>query len=354
MTETEPTHGHALSESESLPLPALVARGGVGGVLMGLANLVPGISGGTMLLATGVFPTFIAAIADVTTLRFRRRSVVALATIVGSAALAILLLAGTVRGLVMEQRWIMYSLFIGLTLGGVPLVWRLARPASKGLWIAAVVSFALMAVMALGGDVGGSGEASVVLLLLAGVAGASAMILPGISGGYLLLLLGQYEPILGAIDLLKVGLLGRDGGGFDLATVLQAGQVVVPVGIGVVVGVVGVSNLLKWLLDRYEKATLGVLLGLLVGAVVGLYPFQAPVPPVEGDVVKGVVLDATTLADVDPEDWPLERFDPTPGQIAGSLALMLAGLGATLLVDRVGGGDRRSASANPGGDEPPG
>ena len=341
MTESESTHGHALSESEALPLPALVARGGVGGVLMGLANLVPGISGGTMLLATGVFPTFIAAIADVTTLRFRRRSLIALATIVGSAALAILLLAGTVRGLVMEQRWIMYSLFIGLTLGGVPLVWRLAKPASPGLWAAAGVSFALMALMAFGGDVGGSGEARFSLLLLAGVAGASAMILPGISGGYLLLLLGQYEPILGAIDLLKVGLLGRDGGGFDLSTVLQAGQVVVPVGIGVVVGVVGVSNLLKWLLNRYEKATLGVLLGLLLGAVVGLYPFQAPVRPVEGDVVKGVVLDANTLADVDPEDWPLERFDPSAGQVAGSLALILAGLGATLLVDRVGGGDRR-------------
>lgn len=340
MTEPESTHGHALSESEALPLPALVARGGVGGVLMGLANLVPGISGGTMLLAAGVFPTFISAIADVTTFRFRRRSLIALATIVGSAALAILLLAGTVRELVIDQRWVMYSLFIGLTLGGVPLVWRLARPASPALWVAAAVSFALMAVMSLGGEVGGSGDASVPLLLLAGVAGASAMILPGISGGYLLLLLGQYEPILGAIDLLKVGLLGRDGGGFDLSAVLQAGQVVVPVGIGVVVGVVGVSNLLKWLLDRYEKATLGVLLGLLFGAVVGLYPFQAPVPPVEGDVVKGIVLDATTLGEVDPEDWPLERFDPTGGQIAGSLALMLAGLGATLLVDRVGGGDR--------------
>lgn len=341
MTPVE-THGHALSESEALSTPALVTRGAAGGVLMGLANLVPGISGGTMLLATGVFPTFIAAIADVTTFKFRRRSLIALATIVGAAVLAILLLAGTVRDLVIDQRWVMYSLFIGLTLGGVPLVWRLARPASTGLWIAAVISFGLMAAMAFGGDVGGGDEASFPLLVLAGVAGASAMILPGISGGYLLLLLGQYEPILGAIDLLKVGLLGRDGGGFDMAAILQASQVVVPVGIGVVVGAVGVSNLLKWLLDRYEKATLGVLLGLLFGAVVGLYPFQAPVQPEVGDVVKGMVLDAEALADLDAEDWPLQRFDPSTGQIAGSLALMLAGLGATLLVDRVGGGrDKR-------------
>ena len=106
----------------------LVARGVLGGTLMGLANLVPGISGGTMLLAAGVYPGFIAGIAEVTTLRFRLRSLLLLGAIVASAAVGILLLAGTVRSLVVDHRWIMYSLFIGLTLGGVPLVWRLARP----------------------------------------------------------------------------------------------------------------------------------------------------------------------------------------------------------------------------------
>ena len=89
---------------------------------MGLANLVPGISGGTMLLAAGVYPGFISAIAEVTTFRFRFRSLILLASVVGSAALAILLLAGSVKDLVVDHRWIMYSLFIGLTLGGVPLV----------------------------------------------------------------------------------------------------------------------------------------------------------------------------------------------------------------------------------------
>ncbi len=339
-------HGHALADAEALPIPALVARGGIGGVLMGLANLVPGISGGTMLLAAGVFPTFIAAIADVTTFRFRKRSLIALAVIVGSAVLAILLLAGSVRTLVVEQRWVMYSLFIGLTLGGVPLVWRLARPATAAMWVAAAISFGLMVVMAFGGEVSRGGGASTPLLFLAGVAGASAMILPGISGGYLLLLLGQYEPILGAVDLLKVGLLGEGGSGFDLATVLASMQVVIPVGLGVVVGVVAVSNLFKWLLERFEKATLGALLGLLFGAVVGLYPFQAPVQPVEGDLYRGTVLEAAAIADLDEEDWPLVRFTPTSGQVGGSLALLLAGLAGTLLVDRIGGSGSQKSHAS--------
>ena len=67
------------SDDSEQPIAQFVPRGLIGGMLMGLANLVPGISGGTMLLAAGVYPTFISAIADVTTLRIDRRSLIVLA-----------------------------------------------------------------------------------------------------------------------------------------------------------------------------------------------------------------------------------------------------------------------------------
>lgn len=332
--------GSALHTDETSSIPSLVIRSGIGGVLMGLANLVPGISGGTMLLAAGVYPNFIASIAEVTTLKFKPRSLILLGTIVIAAVLSILLLAGVMRTLVIEQRWIMYSLFIGLTLGGLPLVWRLAAPASPAVFAGAAGSFLFMVAMQLGlGTGGGSGEASAVFLFLSGLAGASAMILPGVSGGYLLLILGQYETILGAVDTLKQGLLGRD---FDL--ILEATTLVIPVGIGVVVGIVGVSNLLRWLLERYAKATLGALLGLLLGAVVGLWPFQQPVEPEMGATVKGVVVTTQSLAEIDPEDWPLEIFDPSAGQLAGALGLVLGGLGITLAIARYG--ERKEASGD--------
>ena len=70
-------------------LIALAARGGVGGVLMGLANLVPGISGGTMLLAVGLYPRFIRAVAEVTTMRFRVRSMLLLGCVAIAAVVAI-------------------------------------------------------------------------------------------------------------------------------------------------------------------------------------------------------------------------------------------------------------------------
>jgi putative membrane protein len=321
--------------TDQATLGVLGLRGAIGGVLMGLANLVPGISGGTMLLAAGVYPAFIRSIAELTTFRYRLRSLVLLAAVAGSAAVAILLLAGSMRSLVIEQRWLMYSIFIGLTLGGVPLVWRLARPATPGVFAGAAGAFALMGLMQLGSLGGnGAGEASTPFLFLSGLAGASAMILPGVSGGYLLLLLGQYEVILAAIDTLKQGLLG----GPDLALVLQSMDVVIPVGLGVVAGVVGVSNLLRWLLSRFEKPTLGALLGLLLGAVVGLWPFQAPVAPQVGDLVRGVTVSIETLAGIDAKDWPLAHFQPTAAQAAAALALIGLGIATTALIARIGGG----------------
>jgi putative membrane protein len=192
-----------------------------------------------------------------------------------------------------------------------------------------------MVAMAFGTEGGnGSQSASIPLLMLSGLAGASAMILPGISGGYLLLLLGQYEPILAAIDEVKQGLIGPAG--FDLTRILDSMNVVIPVGIGVVLGVVGVSNLLRWLLDRYEKPTLGVLLGLLLGAVVGLYPFQAPVPPELGFEDHGRPVPEAELANVPGEDWPLERFRPTSGELAASGGTIAIGLLLTFAISRLG------------------
>ena len=204
-----------------------------------------------------------------------------------------------------------------------------------------------MVVMAFtGGGVSEAGGRNYLLTFLAGLAASSAMILPGVSGGYLLLLLGQYESILGTVDQLKRGLLG-DGAGVapDLALILDAMHVVIPLGLGIVAGVVGVSNLLKWLLHHYEKATLGVLLGLLFGAVVGLWPFQQGEEPQVGDTIKGRVVNVENVGDFDDEDWPVRFFEPKPGQAAGALALIGAGLAATLLIGRLGGDDPEDDSA---------
>jgi putative membrane protein len=183
----------------------------------------------------------------------------------------------------------MYSAFIGLTLGGAPLVWRLARPANRSFWGGATGGLAAMAALAIAqaapASEGPSGSGPL-LLAVAGAAGAAAMILPGLSGAYLLLVLGQYEAILGAVDLLLRGL--RE---FDTADLLEAGAVLLPVLIGIVVGATVISNAVRFALRRFRQATLGVLLGLLLGAVAGLWPFQAS-PPHAVQLGSAVVLAA--------------------------------------------------------------
>lgn len=317
-------------------LAGLVLRSGVGGVLMGLANLVPGISGGTMLLAAGVYPSFINAVAEVTTFKFKLRSLLVLGSVVCAAGIAILLLAGTVKDLVVDHRWIMYSLFIGLTLGGIPVVWQLIDKACKAVALGAVAGFIGMALLACCQQSGitgtGSGASSFLLLFFAGLAGASAMILPGVSGGYLLLVLGQYVVILTAVDALKVALSAGD----MTSAIHVALSVCLPVGLGVVVGIAVVSNVLRVLLLKFKNATLGVLLGLLIGAVVGLWPFQQGVMPEVGDTIKGRVMTEMTLAELDHDDYPTRYFKPSVGRMAISVGIIFAGFAATFMISRFG------------------
>ncbi len=309
----------------------LLLRCAIGGGFMGLANLVPGISGGTMLVVTGVFREFVGAVAEVTSLRLTARALGVLGAVVVTAAAVIALLAGTVKDLVLDHRWVMYSLFIGWTLGGVPAVWRMARPLSAGVMAATLAGLGVMAATFVVRPDGTSAVSEGAAYLFAGgVVAAAAMVLPGISGGYLLLLMGTYVPILDAIDGLKNGVMAG-----DVAAAGRAMWVLGPVGVGVVAGVAGVSHLVRWLLLRWERPTSGVLLGLILGAFLGLYPFQAGVRPEVGQVVKGRVVTPERIEQMGRKDWPIAYFEPTAGQVAASAALIVAGVLMTLGLSRL-------------------
>lgn len=336
---------------------ALAVRSVVGGALMGLANLVPGISGGTMLLAVGIYPQFIGGVAEVSTFRFRAKTVLMLACVAGAALAAIVGLASVVGMLVVDHRWVMYSLFIGLTLGGVPVLWRMIRPADPVIVFTSILGIAFMALLATyepgsaAGTAAGGGAASgqYAMLVIAGIAGGGAMILPGISGAYLLLVLGQYLVILAAIDEARSGVSSG-----DWTSVGSAMHVFVPVAIGVAVGIVGLSNLMKMLLAKHRRPTLGVLLGLLLGAVIGLWPFERAVPPQDGDVltrgavvsVEGELVYAGTARQVKPAEWRVEGFTPQWWQIAASIGLILAGFSASTAIARLGASAESSARSD--------
>ncbi len=268
--------------------PLVAVRLAITGILMGLANLVPGVSGGTMVLVMGFYDDFVSGIADATRFRFSKRNVVFLAILFGVAALSFVSCAGLMHRLVADQRAAMYSLFVGLTLGGAPLMYRLMKPPDAKSAVLVLVGLLMMIGIAAtksespaeaerpGDTAAGefSSEPAYGLDLLAGVLGVSAMVLPGISGAYMLLVIGRYEAILAAIAAARQWAFSGGSEG-DTAWL----GVLIPVAIGVIVGLVTLSNLLKWLLHHHQKPTLAFLLGVLLGSVVGIWPFSGQHAP---------------------------------------------------------------------------
>ncbi len=252
---SEPQPGHDPSA------PVHPARAFAGGFLMGLANLVPGLSGGTMILVLGLYERFIGAIADVTSPPLRPKpSTLAFLAVFGlGGALSVVTLAKLAVWAVSEHRMASFALFIGLTLGVVPELWKLSKPLGPAVFAAMAGGFGLVAALEVL-EVNRL-EAGLVTLIAVGAAASASMILPGVSGSYVLLIFGMYEVVIGSIPLL--GEAPREA----LATL-------VPVGIGVVAGIAVLSNLLKWLLRRVPAPTHGALLGLVFGSVIGLWPFQ--------------------------------------------------------------------------------
>jgi putative membrane protein len=234
---------------------------------MGLANLVPGVSGGTMILAMGLYDRFIGAVADITSLRWSVRSFVFLGIVAVGLAVAVLGFSGVMVQLVTEYRWIMYSLFVGMTLGGVPQLVGLCRPLGPRVFVAAAAGIGTMVLLAFGLSAVSIPQTALVFVVV-GAFAASSMILPGVSGSYILLILGMYDVVIGSLSSSE---LREDLGG--------SLRIIVPVAIGSALGIGLLSNLLKAMLARFPRASHGFLLGLLLGSVIGLVPFQRPVDP---------------------------------------------------------------------------
>ncbi len=264
------------------PKPTPIVRTLFTGGLMGLANLVPGVSGGTMVLVMGLYERFITSVADVSRGRLHRTALLFLGLIVAGAGVTIVALSSVMTWLVTDYRSVMYALFIGMTLAGAPLLWKMMRPIRWPGVVALVLGLALMLGIAFTEDKDAKDAARAVREaevfvpepnpirdVLGGALAMSAMILPGISGAYMLLILGRYEHVTGSVSLLKDFARGDTE---HLTTVLL---ILGPVAAGAILSLVLLSNLLKYLLKNYEPTVAGGLLGVLLGSAAAIWPFTA-------------------------------------------------------------------------------
>ncbi len=271
------------------------------GILAGLASLIPGVSGGTMILAVGAYPRLVGAVADLSSLRFRAGSLLSLGIAIGAALVAMFLVAGTARDLLTRHPVAALGLFLGLTVGGIPVLLGMSGRKGPAFVVGAALGLTATLFPVLAQI--GAAEAmnpSAIVFFAAGLIAAFAMVLPGISGSYLLLLMGMYVPFLDAADRVGDALRGT-------TALLPAAWAILPFLVGIVLGVVLGARLVRFCLEKHQHATLGVLLGLLAGAAAGLWPFQT---------ASGT------------------RFAPDLGDIGLAMAAVVAGFLLTTLIGR--------------------
>lgn len=269
-TETMATRGNGLLEDFHT-----VMRG----FLMGGADIIPGVSGGTVALILGIYERLVTAISHVDTQLFdllRRgewRSagiyldVRFLATLGLGIGSGIVSLAGLMHYLLLEHHMLTLAAFFGLIAASSWLVARIVKTwhAAEFCGFAGGCGFAFWLV---GLPLFQHPPAGPGYIFFCGLVAICAMILPGISGAFILLLLGKYAEITGLIKGLAHGSVTLEG----LLTMLTFAA-------GCLVGLIGFSKLLKILLVRYETATMAVLGGFMAGSLRKLWPFQRDLTP---------------------------------------------------------------------------
>lgn len=243
--------------------PRIIASG----ACMGTADLVPGVSGGTMAVALGIYREFLAAITSVNlealkalfSGRIGRLSKVVhwrfVACLGLGMAIALVVMGKIVKlpEMVSTNPKPVYSVFLGLVLASVFVLVRRVNSWSIGALLAlpfgAIVGFVTVQLVPV------QTPENPAFVFLSGVIAISAMILPGISGSFMLLVMGKYEYVINSILH------------FDLA-------VAVPFALGCLVGIMVFSRVLGYLLDQFHNPMLSGLTGLLVGSLIRIWPYQ--------------------------------------------------------------------------------
>ncbi len=260
------------------------------GFAMGAADIVPGVSGGTVALVFGIYEQLLdnvrrcaRAVAsllklDIAGIRQNLLSVEwgFLLPLLAGIGLALAALASLIEGLLETNAEEMAGLFFGLVAGSIVVAWTLVRNRSPKELAIMVIAGAVVFFL-LGFQSGPVSDPSPVVFFGAGAVAICAMILPGISGSFLLLMMGMYAAVLGA---------AHDRGGSDL---VNLGIFLV----GAVVGITVFSTALGWLLDNFHDQVLAVLIGLMIGSFRVLWPWPNGVgiiSEVEGESIPGTAL----------------------------------------------------------------
>lgn len=241
------------------------------GMLIGIANIIPGVSGGTMAVSMGIYDRLITCISH--PLKDFKSNFLFLIPIALGMGIAIIASAFGIDYLFEAFPLQTNLLFIGLIMGSLPAIYGNVKAVTVriGHIIAAVIFFAVVVGMAFMNGSGGSYAAleptitDMILLFGVGVVASATMVIPGVSGSMMLLLLGYYNPILDTIKAFFVAVLE-----LDFPALFSTVFILVPFGVGVLVGMVVIAKIIEIVFERYPIYAYWGIIGLLFGSPVAI------------------------------------------------------------------------------------
>ena len=241
------------------------------GMAMGVANIIPGVSGGTIALITNIYEELINSLKNFNlkalnllfSLHFKKfaeyTNVYFLLSVFSGVLIIMLSIASLLEYLFDHHRYLVWAFFFGLILASVYFVGKKVdnwnKKSYSSLIIGALIAISLSFINQ------GSENSNLLYVFLCGIIGISGMMLPGLSGSFILILMGNYE-------LLMVQSLTPSG--FNLTLLLVFG-------LGSIFGLLSFSHFLSWILRKFKDITLALLTGFILGSLSITWPWQKPI-----------------------------------------------------------------------------
>lgn len=237
---------------------------GIKGFFIGIANIIPGVSGGTLAITLGIYEELISAISHF------------FSKLIDNIKFLTPVVIGALLSIILGSKVISYSLenyplptimfFTGLILGGLPMLYKKVKNDIKIPYIAIfILTFAFVISLTLlktGGEVTLSNLVVLdyIKLFLVGMIAAATMIIPGISGSFMLMVMGYYEPIINTINSLTT---------FD--NIVRDMLILIPFGIGVLIGIVLIAKIIEFLFKKFEVPTYFGIIGFVLASLIGVF-----------------------------------------------------------------------------------
>lgn len=235
------------------------------GFVLGIANIIPGVSGGTLAITLGIYEELIGIVSHF--FSNIKKNILFIIPIGIGAVLSILLGSKIVNYTLDHYKIATTLFFIGLIIGGIPLIYKKVKKEKKEA--KHIITFLITFFFIIGLTFLKSGENTISLetinitmiitLFLVGGLAAATMIIPGISGSFVLMLLGFYEPITETIASLT-----------DFSLLTHNIMILAPFGIGIGIGIILIAKIIEYLLKKHEELTYYAILGFIFSSIISL------------------------------------------------------------------------------------